>query len=197
MDLDLWIQDDASGRAGGSAARDAEDDGRNRSGDSGDARHSSWAEVASRGLMDGGRAGIAAGIAGTILGAAARAHHGRQSPRGTSATPSRTARLITVALLVHPPMLHGIVARLLAADPEVRVVEDAAAATADVLVVSQSDPDDEALPVSMLLRSPDSRVLALGADARRAVLFELRPHRTPLGELSRESLLAAVRGGRR
>lgn len=93
-------------------------------------------------------------------------------------------------------MLNGILRRLLATDPEVQVLEGASAAQgADVLVVSQADPDDEAIPVSMLLRSPKSRVLALGADARRAVLFELRPHRTPVGELSRESLLAAVRGG--
>jgi len=106
--------------------------------------------------------------------------------------------LITVALLVRPPMLHGILQRLLATDPEVQVLEDASVAQgADVLVVTQSDPDDESIPVSMLLRSPRSRVLALGADARRAVLFELRPHRTPLGELSRESLLTAVRGGAR
>ena len=95
-------------------------------------------------------------------------------------------------------MLHGILRRLLATDPEVQVLEGASPAhDADVLVVSQSDPDDESIPVSMLLRSPRSRVLALGADARRAVLFELRPHRTPVGELSRDSLLAAVRGGER
>ena len=117
---------------------------------------------------------------------------------GPSATRSRTARLITVALLVQPPMLHGILTRLLATDPEVQVLEGASAAqTADVLVLSQPDPEDEAVPVSMLLKSPESRVLALGADARRAVLFELRPHRTALGELSRESLLAAVHGGAR
>jgi hypothetical protein len=107
--------------------------------------------------------------------------------------------LITVALLVQPPMLRGILARLLATDPEVQVLDGASAAArnADVLVLSQPDPEDEAVPVSMLLTSPTSRVLALGADARRAVLFELRPHRTPLGELSRESLLLALRGGGR
>lgn len=93
-------------------------------------------------------------------------------------------------------MLHGILARLLATDPEVQVLEAASPGGADVVVLSQTDPEDEAVPISMLLRSPASRVLALDADARRAVLFELRPHRTPLGELSRETLLAAVRGGR-
>lgn len=96
-------------------------------------------------------------------------------------------------------MLRGILARLLATDPEVQVLDGASpdAPAADVLVLSQPDPEDEAIPVSMLRLSPTSRVLALGADARRAVLHELRPHRTLLGELSRESLLAAVHGGGR
>jgi hypothetical protein len=103
--------------------------------------------------------------------------------------------LIRVALLVQPPVLRSLLVSLLATDPEVRVVDgNENAAAADVVVLSQTDPENEAVPISMLLRSPHSRVLALGADARRAVLYELRPHRTALGELSRESLLSAVRG---
>ncbi|HEX8905046.1 MAG TPA: hypothetical protein VF771_09415 [Longimicrobiaceae bacterium] len=93
-------------------------------------------------------------------------------------------------------MLHSLLLRLLATDPEVRVIDGGPepADGADVVVMSQTDPENEEVPISMLLRSPRSRVLALGSDARRAVLYELRPHRTPLGELSRESLLAAVHG---
>ena len=101
--------------------------------------------------------------------------------------------MIRVALRVQPPVLHALLVSLLATDPDVQVVEDDMAP--DVVVVSQPDSDDEASPVSMLLRSPRSRVLALAADARTAVLYELRPHRTPLGELSRESLLKAVHAG--
>jgi hypothetical protein len=104
--------------------------------------------------------------------------------------------LIRVALLVQPPVLHGLIHSLLASDPEVRVVDDAADGSdpADVVVLSQTDPENDAVPLSMLQRAPRSRILALAADARRAVLYELRPHRSPLGELSRASLLAAVRG---
>jgi hypothetical protein len=98
--------------------------------------------------------------------------------------------VITVALQVQPPVLHSLVAALLSTDPGVQVVDDAEAP--DVMVVSQPDPANEDVPIDMLLRSPRSRVLALATDARNAVLYELRPHRTPLGELSRESLLAAV-----
>lgn len=106
--------------------------------------------------------------------------------------------MIRVALRVQPPVLHSLLVGLLSTDPEVQVLEDAAAAddanTADVVVLSQPDPENDSAALSMLYRSPRSRVLALGADARRSVLYELRPHRTPLGELSRESLLAAVHG---
>ncbi|HEU0302439.1 MAG TPA: hypothetical protein VFR37_23470 [Longimicrobium sp.] len=104
--------------------------------------------------------------------------------------------MIRVALLVQPPVLHSLLAGMLADDPEVQVLDGDAGPpeAADVVVLSQTDPENEAAPVSMLLRSPRSRVLALGTDARRAVLYELRPHRTPLGELSRQALLAAVHG---
>lgn len=98
--------------------------------------------------------------------------------------------MIRVALQVQPPVLHSLVASLLSTDPGVQLVDGAE--RSDVVVVSQADPENEEVPVDMLLRSPRSRVLALAADARHAVLYELRPHRTSLGELSRESLLAAV-----
>ena len=104
--------------------------------------------------------------------------------------------MIRVALHVQPPVLHSLLASMLATDPQVRVLDEAGpgCADADVVVLSQADPANEAEPVSIMLRSPRCRVLSLGADARRAVLYELRPHRTPLGELSRRALLAAVHG---
>lgn len=117
-------------------------------------------------------------------------------PRSPPHPRSWTARLIRVALLVQPPVLHSLLAGMLADDPDVQVVgQDAdGPEDADVVVLSQPDPENEAAPVAMLLRSPRSRVLTLATDARRAVLYELRPHRTPLGELSRQALLAAVHG---
>jgi hypothetical protein len=98
--------------------------------------------------------------------------------------------VIRVALQLQPPVLHSLVASLLSTDPGVLLVDGAEGP--DVVVVSQADPENQDVSVDMLVRSPRSRVLALASDARNAVLYELRPHRTPLGELSRESLLAAV-----
>lgn len=104
-------------------------------------------------------------------------------------------RLITVALRVQPPVLQSLLVSLLATDPEIHVLDPAAEpSAADVLLMSQPDPENEAVPITMLYASPRSRVLALADDARRAVLYELLPHRTALGELSREALLAAVHG---
>lgn len=104
--------------------------------------------------------------------------------------------MIRVALLVQPPVLHSLILRLLAGDAGVQVVDGPPDPDrpADVVVVSRDDPENDPDTVNMLFRFPRCRILSLGADARRAFLYELRPHRSSLGELSRESLLAAVRG---
>lgn len=152
-------------------------------------RLASAAEIGSRG---GPRGGSHRPFTRRLIRGKVRTSRGALPPT-RDADPTR---LITVALLVQPPVLRSLLATLLATDPAIRVVEaeDGHEGTADVVVLSQTDPENEAVPISMLLRSPNSRVLALGDDARRAVLYELRPHRTALGELSRDALLAAVHG---
>lgn len=107
--------------------------------------------------------------------------------------------MIRVDVRVRPPLLNSLLVRLLAAAPDVQVLDGTAAdesAPADVVVVSPPDPEHDTETVSLLYRFPRTRVLALDAGGRRAFLYELRPHRTSLGELSRESLLAALRGER-
>lgn len=103
-------------------------------------------------------------------------------------------------------MLRDLLRELLDGAPDVVLVPAGPAARpdegpgADVYVMTTETPENEAVPVSMLLNAPRSRVLALSSDARQAFLYELRPHRTALGELSRDRLLDAVRaalaGGR-
>jgi hypothetical protein len=61
------------------------------------------------------------------------------------------------------------------------------------------DGDDQYLSrraYELLTRQPLLRVLAIVAGGREGSLYELRPQRTPLGELSSEALLDAVRTGR-
>lgn len=64
----------------------------------------------------------------------------------------------------------------------------------DVLVIPAGGelPD---LGKSLLEQSPGMRILALERDGRDAVLYELRPHKTMLGEASQELLLRAIRAG--
>lgn len=106
-------------------------------------------------------------------------------------------------LLRIPPMLADIIRAItLAEDSLAVVVRDdgsesplaaAAASDADVVVVPMEAP---ALPVScraLLAARPRTRLLGLVGDGRTATLWELRPHREEVGELSPETLVAALR----
>ncbi len=64
----------------------------------------------------------------------------------------------------------------------------------DVMILSSRQPENDELPVHLLYSAPQSRVLALRNDARTSFLYELRPYMLPLGELSCDALVAAVRG---
>ncbi|HEY0150514.1 MAG TPA: hypothetical protein VGB92_00860 [Longimicrobium sp.] len=118
------------------------------------------------------------------------------------ATPLQEPPLIRVALAVEPPVLRDVLREILAQAPDLVLLDGApppvdgsreVPAHADVVVITDPSPENETVPALMLYRSPRTRVLALSGDARHAFLYELRPHRTPLGELGRERLLAAVR----
>lgn len=49
----------------------------------------------------------------------------------------------------------------------------------------------------LLGRHPHAKLLSLAHDGRETFLYELRPHRQPLGSLSPETLVAAVRSAPR
>lgn len=100
-----------------------------------------------------------------------------------------------------PPLLNEIVRTVLASESDVEVetrpvpAADIASADAvsraDVLIVAEqrSGHRDYA---PMLYAHPRLRLVAISDDRRGAVLYELRPHREELGELSPESLVRAV-----
>ena len=105
---------------------------------------------------------------------------------------------IRVAVRVEPAVLHSMLLGMMSADPEVQVVDEVSGAIPpDVMVLSDANPEDGAVPVAVLMNAPRSRVLMLSVDGRRAFLYELRPHRASLGELSQTSLLAALHGAAR
>jgi hypothetical protein len=86
-------------------------------------------------------------------------------------------------------MLRSLLINLVTADPEVQVVaESQTEAPPDFMLISDADPENELLPVATLMTFPRSRVLMFGPDGGGASLWELRPHRMSLGELSAQTI---------
>jgi hypothetical protein len=103
--------------------------------------------------------------------------------------------LVRVALLDLPQMLSEIVKDILGQATDVAVAE-APAADTDVVIVGAQEDELPTAGLAQLERQPKAKVLTINRHGRNAYLFELRPCRTALGELSAEVLLAAV-GARR
>lgn len=109
-----------------------------------------------------------------------------------------------VLLLAMPPLLHDILDQLLRDVPGVTLTADAsapsladAAIRADVDIVIAGEQATEPDQVCALLqRRPHTRILSVTHEGRSGVLFELRPHRRVIGDLSPEAVLAAVDAGR-
>jgi hypothetical protein len=111
-------------------------------------------------------------------------------------------RRIRVALAELPAMLHDIVQTVLAAQPDVELVPldgqlTSLALSADMLdidVVIFAHPQAATRDYSaMLYAHPRLRLIAISIDGRAAAVYELQPQRIPLGELSPETLIQAVR----
>jgi len=100
---------------------------------------------------------------------------------------------VRVAVVDLPQMLSEIVKDILNHAADVAVVEPGRPDDVDVVIVAARSDELPATGQVMLLRRPTVKVLTISGDGRRAYLHELLPHRTPLGEVSAETLLAAVR----
>jgi hypothetical protein len=102
-----------------------------------------------------------------------------------------------------PRMLSDIITDVIGDQPDMEKVGDlpsrdglrAAVETtaADVVLLGLLDSDlpDDCLPV--FTAYPSLRMLGVAADGRRAFLYELRPQRFPLGEVSPNGLVEAIR----
>ncbi len=108
-----------------------------------------------------------------------------------------STRIVLVAM---PQMLRDIVAGVLADEPDMEIVGEATGVNglpdavlepgADVVVMGRDDPS---LATSLLEQQPGMRVLAVAASGRESWLYELRPHRVPLGEISPKRLVEQIR----
>lgn len=63
----------------------------------------------------------------------------------------------------------------------------------DVVIMGLDSADMASMRWSLFTGDPQLRVLGVVGEGRQTFVYELRPHRTPLGELSPEELLTAVR----
>lgn len=99
-------------------------------------------------------------------------------------------------------MLREIVEEVVAGQPDMELVGDGldGGALADAarehdaafVVVGVSEADHAAIE-ALLAARPATKVLALGEEGRRAELYELLPHREPLGEASPQRLIEVIR----
>jgi DNA-binding NarL/FixJ family response regulator len=107
------------------------------------------------------------------------------------------ARILLAEL---PRMRRDIIADVLAMQSDMEVVGEVAAlgelveaverGGADVLVIGR---DDAALAAGLLERRPRLKVLAVAEEGRACSIYELRPRRVELGELSPQLLVDAIR----
>ena len=65
--------------------------------------------------------------------------------------------------------------------------------TPDIIITSLGEKGAKMTYRELLLESPRVKVLDVGGDGRKGYLYELRPERKRLGELSPDSLVTAIR----
>ena len=109
---------------------------------------------------------------------------------------------IRVMLAEMPGLLHDIVRTTLESESDLELISSDAPASrtglsdsigdADVVILSADAPPLDHYE-SVLREHPALRMVAISNRGRHAFLYELRPHRQALGELSPASLLQAIR----
>jgi hypothetical protein len=98
---------------------------------------------------------------------------------------------ITIVLVGLPRMLRDLVASAVESQPDLEIVGDAD--RADVVVAGAASLD-EAKALDLVARN-GLRVLSVGDDGE-ATLYECRPMRTPVGELTPDLLVRLLRTDR-
>ncbi len=112
-----------------------------------------------------------------------------------------SSRIVLVDL---PRMLRDIVEQAVAGESDMCVVSAGGSESGLRAVVDETDADfviagrdQDLADVGDLLRErPRLRVLAVAGEGRESFLFELRPTRTPLGQVSPKTIVEAIRSAR-
>jgi len=100
-------------------------------------------------------------------------------------------------------MLGGIVAETLDGQPDMEVVGQlptrvdlhvgVSKSGADIVILGLDDLNLPSDCAALFDAHPSIRVLGISTDGRRASLYELRPHRLSLGDVSPDGLVQAIR----
>jgi hypothetical protein len=107
---------------------------------------------------------------------------------------------IPIVMAIGRPILASIVRAALGVEPGLELFETsprdvpdmARRIEAHLVILEQDDGDLNAVSHELLRSWPTIRVLLLARDGREAFVWELRPHRVVLGELSIETLRETV-----
>lgn len=101
-----------------------------------------------------------------------------------------------------PRILREIIEQAVADEPDMEIVDAGDVPLREAVESSKADfviagADYNFAEVARVLdERPRLRVLAVAGDGREAFLYELRPTRTPLGEVSPRTIVDAIRGAR-
>ena len=92
-------------------------------------------------------------------------------------------------------MLQQIVEAAISKQPDMELIREGVAASAvpDVAIVGTTEPDNSSIANVLLTQWPRSRILMLAIGGHDAVMYELRLHKTRLGEVSPTRLVEAIR----
>ena len=110
---------------------------------------------------------------------------------------------IRVLLAGMPTLMLDILHHVVAAQPDMAIVGTVdngglpiaiQRTRADVVVVGHETQSERDLYLSLLLRRPQLKVLAIAEDGKSGWVYELRPRRARLGKISARSLATAIRG---
>ncbi len=102
-----------------------------------------------------------------------------------------------------PTMMHDIILQLLMKESDFQVAAPTDKSSTlldaskkyrpDIVVTSCGEDEANTTYRDLLLECPRLKVLDVRSDGRKGYLYELRPERKQLGELSPESLVTAIR----
>lgn len=110
---------------------------------------------------------------------------------------------IRVVLAGMPRMLRDVFSQVLADQPDMEVVGDltdiidlravAGQTRSDVAILGLHDSGFPGICTHLLDEHPRLKILGVTPDGRRAYLYELRPSKIPVGDVSPAGVLAAIR----